>query len=132
MAKIHAGFSELKASHLQLVAAANRNAGSPAHLLLFYAAECGLKYATLRRNNFRTTERLSDVNHDLSWLIKNLNLSASAIGSTPTLRLTRGESCPLSSAHQAWRYGVRIDASDEARFVSWLKRLCEVVVREYL
>src|SRR5438552_15204636 len=96
MAKIHAGFSELKASHLRLVASARSSAGPPAHLLLFYAAECGLKYVHLRRNNFRTTEQLRDANHDLSLLIKDLNLSASAIGRAPALRLSRGEneSCP--------------------------------------
>jgi hypothetical protein len=134
MARIHAGFTELKASHLRLAAAARSSQGPPAHLLLFYAAECGLKYVHLRRNNYRTTEQLGDADHDLSLLIKNLHLSATAIGGAPPLRLSRGEneSCPPSSAHQAWRYGVRIDAADEARFVTWLQRICEVVVREYL
>jgi len=134
MAKIHAGFSELKASHFQLIAAAKGGQGPPAHLLLFYATECGLKYAHLRRNNFRTTEQLGDVNHDLGLLVKKLKLSKSAIGDAPALRLSRGknEPCPPSSAHQAWRYGVRIDAADEAGFITWLQRICEVVVREYL
>jgi hypothetical protein len=133
MAKIHAGFSELKVSHLHLVAAAKSGAGPSAHLLLFYAAECGLKYAHLRRNKFRTTEQLGDLDHDLSLLLKKLNLSASAIGGAPGLRLSRSvnESCPPSSAHQAWRYGVRIEAADEARFVTWLQKICEIV-REYL
>ena len=134
MAKIHAGFSELRTSHLQLVAAANGSQGPPAHLLRFYATECGLKYAHLLRNRFRTTEQLGDLDHDLNLLIKNLKIPASAIGSPPALRLSRSknESCPPSSAHQAWRYGVRIDAADEAGFISWLQRICEVVVREYL
>jgi hypothetical protein len=134
MARIHAGFSELKASHLYLAAAAKSGEGAPAHLLLFYAAECGLKYAHLRRNNFRTTEQLEAVDHDLGLLLKKLNLSASAIGGAPTLRLARDEreSCPPSSAHQAWRYGVRIQTGDEAQFVSWLRRICDVVVPEYL
>ena len=134
MAKIHAGSSELKASHIRLAAAAQAGQGPPAHLLLFYAAECGLKYVHLRRNNFRTTEQLGNIDHDLSLLIKNLSLSASAIGGVPALHLSRdkNESCPPSSAHQAWRYGVRIDGGDEARFVTWLQRICDVVVREYL
>ena len=134
MAQIHAGFSELRASHLRLIAAAVRGEGPPAHLLLFYAAECGLKYVHLRRNNFRTTEKLGDVDHDLSLLVKNLKLSASEIGGAPALRLShrQNESCPASSAHQAWRYGVGIDATDEARFVTWLQRICEVVVPRYL
>ena len=134
MAKIHAGFSELRASHHRLIAAARTGVGPPAHLLLFYAVECGLKYVHLRRNNLTTTEKLGDLDHDLSFLIKNLKLSRSAIGDAPALRLSRGENehCPPSSAHQAWRYGVRIEETDEAKFVTWLKRICEVVVREYL
>jgi hypothetical protein len=134
MAKIHAGVSELKASHIRLSAAARINQGPPAHLLLFYAAECGLKYAQLRRNNLLTTERLSELDHDLVGLIKNLNLPASALGALPPLRLSRNqrETCPMSGTHQAWRYGVRINAEDEARFVTWLERICEVVVKEYL
>jgi hypothetical protein len=134
MAKIHAGIRELKASHIRLSAAAKTNQGPPAHLLLFYAAECGLKYAQLRRNNLPTTERLRELDHDLVALIKSLNLPASALGAPPTLHLSRNqrESCATSGAHQAWRYGVRINAEDEARFVTWLQKICEVVVKEYL
>jgi hypothetical protein len=134
MAKIHAGINELKASHVNLNAAAKNNQGPPAHLLLFYAAECVLKYAQLRRRNLLTTDRLGDLDHDFGALIKDLKLPASALGSVPALHLSRGqnESCPPSSAHQAWRYGVRINADDEAKFVTWLRRVCEVVVREYL
>jgi hypothetical protein len=129
MAKIHAGFSDLRASHFRLSAAASNGQGTPAHLLLFYAAECGLKCAHLRRLNLRTTEQLADVDHDLGSLIKNLNLSKSELGSAPALHLSRrqNEFCHASSAHQAWRYGVRIDAVDEANFVAWLQRVCEVV-----
>jgi hypothetical protein len=134
MAKIHAGISELKASHLRLGAVARTSQGPPAHLLLFYATECGLKYVQLRRSNLQTTERLGEVDHDLVALIKNLRLPASALGELPPLRISRNrsESCPASSAHQAWRYGVRIDAEDEAKFVTWLRRICDVVVKEYL
>ena len=134
MAKIHAGISELKASHLRLSAAARVNQGPPAHLLLFYAAECGLKYAQLRRGNLLTTAQLTELDHDLVSLIKNLNLPASALGEVPPLRFTRNQSerCPPSGAHQAWRYGVRINTEDEVRFATWLQRICDVVVKEYL
>ncbi len=134
MAKIHAGITELKRSHVKLNAAARNNQGPPAHLLLFYAAECGLKYVKLRRSKLLTTERLGDLDHDLSTLIKNLHLPASVLGGAPALRLSRdqNESCPPSSAHQAWRYGVQINADDEAKFVTWLQKICDAVVREYL
>jgi len=134
MAKIHAGVSELKASHIRLSGAAKTSQGPPAYLLLFYAAECALKYAQLRRNNLRTTERLSELDHDLVALIRNLKLPAAALGGPPPIRFSRDhkESCPASGAHQAWRYGVRINADDEAKFVTWLRRICDVVGKEYL
>jgi len=134
MAKIHAGISELKASHLRLRAVATTNQGPPAHLLLFYAAECGLRYVQLRRSSLRNTERLGELDHDLVGLIKTLNLPLSALGELPSLRFSRrrGESCSPSDAHSAWRYGVRIDADDEAKFLTWLQRICDVVVKEYL
>jgi hypothetical protein len=131
MAKIHAGVSELRVSHVRLSGAARTSQGPAAYLLLFYAAECGLKYAQLRRNNLRTTERLSELDHDLVALIKNLRLPAAALGQPPPIRFSRDqkESCPASCAHQAWRYGVRINEGDEARFVTWLQRICDVVRR---
>jgi len=129
MAKIHAGFSELRASHVRLFAASRNGHGAPGHLLLFYAAECLLKYAHLRGNNLKTTEQLENTDHDLHSLIKTLRIPASVLGSPPTLRLSRRrtELCPHSSAHQAWRYGVRIEGADEARFIAWLEKVCEVV-----
>ena len=133
MAKIHAGISELKSSHHRLSTFWG-NAGAPAYLLLFYAAECGLKYAELKRRNLRTTEQLEDVDHDLNRLIKSLNVPAAVLGAAPALRLSRpkNEPCPHSSAHQAWRYGVRIDPNAENEFVAWLRRICDFVRREYL
>src|SRR5262249_10517328 len=74
MAKIYAGINELKAAHLRLNSTARTNQGPPSHLLLFYAAECGLKYAHLKRRSLRTTEQLGDVDHDLNALIKSLNV----------------------------------------------------------
>ena len=134
MAKIPAGVNELRASHIKLNSAAKANQGPPAHLLLFYAAECGLKYAQLKRMRLWTTEQLGDIDHDLNALIKSLSVPAIVLGSAPVLRLARGQNvpCPHSSAHQAWRYGVRIDADDEAKFVTWLQRICEVVGKDYL
>jgi hypothetical protein len=134
MAIIHAGINELKSSHHRLSAAARTNTGPPAHLLLFYAAECGLKYAQLRRSKLLTTERLTELNHDLVALIVDMKLPAWAVGELPPLRFSRNssESCPTSCAHQAWRYGVRINAEDEAKFVTWLQRICDLVVKEYL
>jgi hypothetical protein len=133
MAKIHANIKELNASRVHLSDAARNSQGAPAHLLLFYAVECGLKCAHLRNLNLSTTEQLGDLDHDLSVLIKKVNLSAREIGSAPAIHLSRNrnESCHASSAHQAWRYGVRIDAADEASFVAWLQKICKAI-KEHL
>ena len=129
MAKIHAGISELKAAHNRLAAASGKGTGESGNLLLFYAAECGLKCAYLRGNGLRTTEQLENTNHDLNWLIKALKLPATTLGGPPTLRLSRHniEVCSHSDAHQAWRYGVRIESADEEKFVDWLHSICQVV-----
>jgi hypothetical protein len=133
MAKIHAGVSELRVAYGHLVAASRNGTGTPAHLLLFYAVECGLKSACLRRNKLRTTESLKTTNHDLHSLIKELKLPAAAISAPPVLRLSghKSEICPHSDAHQAWRYGVRIENADQAKFVGWLNVICEVL-KEHL
>lgn len=134
MAKIHAGITELKSAHVRLFEASKKNAGAPRNLLLFYAAECGLKCACLLRNKLRTTEQLETVDHNLIGLIKGLKLRAPAGGSPPELRLYRRNppTCPHSDAHQAWRYGVRLENAGELRFVEWLQNICEVLMKEHL
>jgi hypothetical protein len=133
MAKIHAGPRELNASQKRLASAAKQTAGTPAHLLRFYAAECGLKYLYLHWNNFRSTEALDTLDHDLVSLIKSLKLSAATIAAPPTLRFRgKGESCSHTSAHQAWRYGVHLDPEDEQKFVVWLEDICDYVAQENL
>jgi hypothetical protein len=132
---IHAGITEIRAAHRNLSAASTRSQGSPAYLLLFYAAECGLKYAQMKRSKLITTAQLDKTpGHDLSALIKELRIPATVLGIPPTLRLSRHQRpiCAQSEAHQAWRYGVGIEADDEARFVVWLKQVCEFVQKEYL
>ena len=133
MAKIHASDSELKTAHHQLSTASKWGTGTPSHLLLFYAAECGLKYAVLRENRFRTTLQLESLDHDLHSMVKRLRLSAATLAAPPALRLPRRrtETCSHPDAHQAWRYGVRINNEDEVAFVKWLNAVCDAV-KEHL
>lgn len=113
---------------MNLLAASGQGCGAPWYLLLFYAAECGLKSAYLQSNSLWSTKHLDNPDHDLDDLIKKLKLSAAAVGSPPIVRLRRPpEVCPHSSAHQAWRYGVRISEADEAALVGWLQRVCRSV-----
>jgi hypothetical protein len=105
-------------------------------LLLFYAAECGLKSAWMRRNRLRTTAQidaylLQQSGHDLMLWAKELFLPAAVVHGTVQFRLQRdGVPCGVPLAHQAWRYGVRIDPQDEQRLVRWIANLCDWVDKE--
>jgi hypothetical protein len=98
---------------------------------LFYAAECGLKAAWLKRNKLRSTSQLnSGVNanagHDLMLWAKKLGLPAALASVTVRFRLKRDSSTfQPAVAHQAWRYGVEILAVDETVLVNWLQALCQ-------
>lgn len=104
------------------------------HLLLFYAAECGLKLAWLRRNRFWTTAQIRDEqlrkSHDLSRWVKELRVPASMASPMHDVRLERGGSAELRRVHEAWRYGVRIVEQDEGHIVNWLRRVCGWVHEE--
>lgn len=107
------------------------------NLLLFYAAECGLKAVWLRRNKIRSTGLvdpglLSAGGHDLMLWARNLHMPASVTGSKARFRLERDKDAvyDVAHAHQAWRYGVRIAVADEETIVAWLSALCQWVARE--
>lgn len=128
---VHAGESELRQAfyaHLR-VAVANRDQSH--YLLLFYAAECGLKWIYLKQRRFRTTERIVDQSlisergHDLIIWLKELRAPAAIVGQIVHFRLQKDHSVrDITSAHQAWRYGVRILSEDEERVIAWLESLC--------
>lgn len=90
---------------------------STACLLLFYAAECGLKERILKRRGQHDTSALQPT-HDLRALAKELRLPR-----TVDQRLQRLRSCRLhpptrgavaiADLHQAWRYGAKLHAADE-------------------
>ena len=105
--------------------------GQSRNLLLFYAAECGLKAAWLKRNRLRSTSQLSStlnasIGHDLMLWAKKLALPAALASATGRFRLKRENSAlETAAAHQAWRYGVEILAADETVLVNWLQALCQ-------
>jgi hypothetical protein len=72
---IDVGVSELRVAFARHRAAHRKD---PNPLLLFYAAECGLKVAWMRRNNVRTTggftQLLVDQGHNLAFWAKELRL----------------------------------------------------------
>lgn len=109
---------ELKKAWRELSAAAevpHGRARQNAHrLLLFYAVECGLKAAWLKRQG-RTVfspEDISRTGHNLHKLLKELCASAELALNMP-LKLSdvtgnqsaRQRTCGFSELHQVWRYG---------------------------
>ncbi|WP_049718288.1 hypothetical protein [Streptomyces caatingaensis] len=86
-------------------------------LLLFYAAECGLKERLLARRGLRDSSGIEPT-HDLRRLAKELRLPrfvGEHLDRLQSCRLhphVRG-SVPMADLHQAWRYGAKLDAADE-------------------
>ncbi len=105
------------------------------NLILFYAAECGLKAVWMMRNRLRTTDQLAaDLKahgHDLVFWARQLRLPASIIEGVVRIRLRDDpKEFDLSTAHQAWRYGVKIHEEDETVLRLWLYRLCDWISQE--
>jgi hypothetical protein len=136
---IPAGVSELRQAFHSHLGAFPQTTGISSHLLLFYAAECGMKSIWLRRNRLRTTDDIAEPTllsrdgHNLDRWRKELKIPASQLPFTtqtenkkiPTFHLERGgSSLDVEKAHQAWRYGIRLKPQDEKDLVEWLKNLC--------
>ncbi|URN16644.1 MULTISPECIES: hypothetical protein [Streptomyces] len=108
---------------------------STAGLMLFYAAECGLKAEILVSVRARNTSALPENlrNHDLRALAKALGLSLAAAQAVQRCRRVmhgslsgagqRHEWVGPAELHQAWRYGADLDPDDEKRAVEALRHL---------
>lgn len=126
---IHAGVSELRSAFNQHRSAVLAEVRSK-NLLLFYAAECGLKAAWLTRNRLRSTSQLEpDLlargGHDLMLWVERLKLPAMITKRSVRFRLRRDNAAhEIALAHQAWRYGVELVATDQADVVAWLDDVC--------
>jgi HEPN domain-containing protein len=93
-------------------------------LLLFYAAECGLKATLMDRGGHRASSNLERT-HDLRELAKELRLPRSITEGLSECRTKhdRNLRIPVKELHEAWRYGARLDASDEKAALSALRAL---------
>jgi hypothetical protein len=73
---------------------------------------------------------LSKDGHNFGVWIKELRLPRDVIGDVsklklPNFRLHRDSSSwEMSEAHQAWRYGIRVDSQDQEILVKWLEKVC--------
>jgi hypothetical protein len=127
---VHAGMSELRGA-LYRHSVVDPLQPESESLLLFYAVECGLKAAWLKRNKLLSTSQLGpdfagSNGHDLILWAKRLRLPAALASATLRFRLRNGKSAfDVGAAHQAWRYGVEILAADETALLNWLQALCQ-------
>lgn len=118
----------------ELFASAGReqshNADSAA-LLLFYAAECGLKAIYMLRNNLKTTDEVRgnalsarSYGHNIRNLIQALNISRASIRACPQIVIKRtGQVGDPAILHEAWRYGEKIHHTSAV--CEWLTSLIE-------
>ena len=134
---IHAGVSELRQAFHAHLGVARGYIGFSYHLLLFYAVECGLKWAYLKLQKLRRTDQIRDKTllsqdgHNLGRWIKELRLPPRRAGSKIQFRLASGDaSWDVGQAHQAWRYGMHMHSDDEQALVAWLYSLCTWVSEE--
>lgn len=97
-------------------------------LLKFYAVESGLKAIFLVQRNLMNTDQISESvlksqGHNLEHWVKELRLPASVAGPV-TFRLKRdGTILPSGRAHEAWRYGVAIQETDQSALEDFLERV---------
>lgn len=134
---VDVGVTALTTSHrLHRDSAAKLN-GPSAALLLFYAAECGLKAIYMRRQGLDNTAKLDARarSHDLRHLAKELRLSQATVKKLlHYCRAHRDRSVTIDIAdwHQAWRYGKLIEPSDETEALACLDALvtwCRTEIR---
>ncbi|MEV4078873.1 hypothetical protein ACGFJC_16210 [Nonomuraea fuscirosea] len=94
-------------------------------LLLFYAAECGLKQRILVRGTHRDSSAV-ETTHDLRKLAKDLGLPRTLgdhLDRVQTCRLAAQNSVAFSELHQAWRYGAKLEDKDEKEAQAVLRAL---------
>lgn len=98
-------------------------------LLLFYAAECGLKERILRRGNHRSTQGVP-LTHNLRALAKNLRLPPSIGAQLDRLDRCRRKNPQLDKLaihelHEAWRYGAKLNETDQKAAQEALRALID-------
>ncbi|MBF0215076.1 MAG: hypothetical protein HQM00_16205 [Magnetococcales bacterium] len=119
---------------------ADRLQGLPpasAHILLFYAVECGLKHLLLAKHALRACPygRQLFHSHDLARILRELSPSAAEVGASPPdlhleLRAGKMRHQPSGDAHSAWRYGLSIQEDNEKQIVEWLRQVNRFIAKK--
>ncbi|WP_326551743.1 hypothetical protein [Micromonospora sp. NBC_01813] len=127
---VHVTHRDLARSFTRLLESAEVTADQVSHLLRFYAVECGLKAAALRRRNLQRTDQLPGdlLSHDLRRLAKELRLTPAAYQRLVDCRRVAAANAihppvAVPQLHEAWRYGAGLDASSERSCVAGLVSL---------
>ncbi|WP_456618574.1 MULTISPECIES: hypothetical protein [unclassified Bradyrhizobium] len=130
---INPTFKTLRRRTIELAATTSCNDPDADALILFYAAECGLKALYMSVNSLKLA---SDDNgargsarsfgHRLDYLIAELKIAPKDLPSRPsTLKLKSGDAINVRHLHEAWRYGDKIQM--HADVVTWLKCVLKFV-----
>ena len=125
---IHAQTSELRRAFNIHRSLANPLDSNSHYLILFYAIECGLKYAYLRENRFSSTdqdrEKFEKYRHDITGWLAELRIPRQRLSLRNNFHYKqRNGQSPIKEIHEAWRYGILINEDDEDEIVSTLKKL---------
>lgn len=119
-------------------AASSLDEESSRALLLFYAAECGLKAIYMQKFMLRTTassnaaaKSPASFKHNLDDLIKALKLPPRALRHSPgklSLRPPATDDIRVGDLNQVWRYGATLATPNTA--VQWLETVVAYALKE--
>lgn len=122
----------------ELASAANTDIDKASKgILLFYAAECGLKALYMSRNSLRLSSDTNSValkaarafGHRLDQLIRELKIRPDQLPHMPgAITLGDGQQLSVEQIHEAWRYGGRISEADDV--LAWLGRAVAYALKE--
>lgn len=112
---------EKAARHLNAAEQQDPACTRPGYLVLFYAAECGIKAALMKERKAETSVALDEdarIGHDLRKGLKQLGWRGELRKNYKT-RQKAPQDVSSDRLHEAFRYGVELD--DEAAVVNELK-----------
>ncbi|MBJ2289113.1 hypothetical protein JFT44_04095 [Pseudomonas sp. MF5691] len=132
---------ELVKAWVELRQASNAmNRANPHRLLLFYAAECGLKAIYLKDNNADVLDEhtIGLKSHDLNQVMDKLKMGKEyrlpVSLNLPQLRTAGGLSprkCGSGSLNQVWRYGSKCEhPADDTHLEATLEKVNEWIAGE--
>lgn len=126
---------ELNRAWRQACSASSVNNRNNAHrLLLFYAVECGLKAAYLKRQNIEviSTAIADELKHDLNKIMTKLCVGkALEIPKSLTLKpLTNRRNAQSGDINQVWRYGGILEKPTDEELEKTLEKINDWIAGE--